>query len=235
MPLAVNAPPVNTFGYNFALGGVQSSVSLRIYAWLPAVYQVLGPGLRAVVWVQGCSLRCPGCMVPETWSTSSGQWVNPSELARAILARQDIEGITVSGGEPTEQAAAVAHLLAEIKAAGKNTWVYTGYTLEELLRRHDPDTDYLLSLIDVLVDGRYDLSQAGSYALRGSANQRIIHLTDAIPPERVSREAAGQFEIRLDNQGRLTLIGMPPPGFLSALRQALLLRGLQIASDSPWK
>ncbi len=214
---------------------MKSFTLLRIHAWLPAVHQVLGPGLRAVVWVQGCSLHCPGCMVPETWATTGGQWVDPLELANAILARQDIEGITVSGGEPTEQAAAVAQLLARVKAAGKNTWVYSGYTLEELLDRHDPATDEMLSLTDVLVDGRYDIKQAGSYSLRGSANQRIIYLTDAIPPSRVSQEASNRIEIRLDNQGHLVLIGVPPPGFLARFRDALNIRGLVVSEEVPWK
>ncbi len=225
-----NTNPQNRKGDEMSLPAL-----LRIHAWLPAVQHALGPGLRAVVWVQGCSLHCPGCMVPETWSTSSGRWVDPVALARAILSREDIEGITVSGGEPTEQAAAVATLLAELKAAGKNTWVYTGYTLEELLQRRDADTDRLLSLIDVLVDGRYDLAQAGSYILRGSANQRIIHLTDAIPPERVAQLTPGQIEVRLDAQGSLTLIGIPPPGFLSRFQQALVRRGLNFTADSPWR
>jgi len=174
-------------------------------------------------------------MVPETWATTGGQWVDPLELAHAILARQDIEGITVSGGEPTEQAAAVAQLLARVKAAGKNTWVYSGYTLEELLDRHDPATDEMLSLTDVLVDGRYDIKQAGSYPLRGSANQRIIHLTNAIPPSRVSQEASSQIEIRLDNQGHLVLIGIPPPGLLAHFHDALSIRGLVVSEEFPWK
>jgi len=212
-----------------------SCPSLRIYAWMPAVYQVLGPGLRAVVWVQGCSLRCPGCMVPETWATTGGQLVDPIELADYILVREDIEGVTISGGEPTEQPAAVARLLARVKAAGKNTWVYSGYTLRELLDRRDPATDEMLSLIDVLVDGRYDINQAGRYPFRGSMNQNIIHLTHAIASDRVAQAASSAIEVQIDQYGHLVLIGIPPPGFLPQLLCALRDRGVNVSTDVPWK
>lgn len=206
-----------------------NALRLQIHDWLPAVRDVLGPGLRAVVWVQGCSLHCPGCMVPETWPQTGGQWVSPEELAQAILQQPDIEGITISGGEPTEQAAAVARLLALVKAAGKNTWVYSGYTLEELLAREDTATDELLAFTDVLVDGRYDIRQAGSYRWRGSVNQRIICLSNAIPPERIDGGKWRQIEVRLGHRGQLILIGIPPQGFLRRFHQALRARGLLVS------
>ncbi|TVR67869.1 MAG: radical SAM protein [Candidatus Competibacteraceae bacterium] len=207
---------------------------LRIKHWLPSVEEALGPGRRAVVWVQGCSLRCPGCMVPETWSTQGGQSFDPVDLAHQVLGRESISGVTVSGGEPTEQAEAVAALLAAVKQAGKNTWVYSGYTLEELLDRADPAVDALLSFTDVLVDGRYEAAQGGRYRWRGSANQRILHLTEAIAvedrPGGVSR-----VEITLNARGEMVLVGIPPPHFLHRFRQALARQGVVVHTPSPWK
>lgn len=207
---------------------------LRLYAWLPAVRDALGVGMRAVVWVQGCSLHCPGCIVPETWSVAGGQLVDPRELAARLLQHPEIEGVTVSGGEPTEQAAAVAQLLGYIKAAGKNTWVYTGYTLEELLARHDPATEALLALTDVLVDGRYVREQAGHWRWRGSANQRILRLSDAIPAARLAGSECSQVEIQLDKRGQLVVVGVPPPGFLEQLLRKLRAQGIFVSPQAPW-
>lgn len=214
---------------------MDSTVWLRVYAWMPAVRDALGVGLRAVVWVQGCSLGCPGCMVPETWPAAGGQLVDPHALAGQLLQAPAIEGVTVSGGEPTEQAAAVAQLLAQVKAAGKNTWVYSGYTLEELLARHDPATEALLALTDVLVDGRYERERAGRLRWRGSANQRIIRLSDAIPAERLAGGEYSQVEIRLDEHGRLIVVGVPPPGFLAQFLERLRAQGVAVQPQTPWR
>ena len=208
---------------------------LRIHHWMPGVRDVLGPGLRAVVWVQGCTLACSGCMVPETWSSRGGTLVPAGELAAQMNRLPGVEGVTVSGGEPSEQAAGVAALLGHVKAAGKNTWLYSGYRLEELVARDDPATDLLLSRVDVLVDGRYEAQQAGALRWRGSANQRIWHLTDAIPRLHTAGDSSGGVEITLDGSGQLFVVGVPPPGFLQEFRAALESRGLSLRHSAPWR
>lgn len=212
-----------------------SSTLLRVHHWLPKVQDVLGPGNRAVVWVQGCSLACKGCMVPETWGVQTATLFDPQVLAEQIALVPEVTGVTVSGGEPTEQAHSVARLLFHLKARGLNTWLYSGYRLEELVARDDADTDYLLSLVDVLVDGRYDIQQAGTFRWRGSANQRIIHLTDAISPSLTAGEESGGVQVTVDKDGQLMVVGVPPPDFLPHFRSLLLKRGLTLHSDAPWK
>ena len=207
------------------------SIRIRIHASLPCVRETLGPGRRAVLWTQGCRLHCPGCMVPEAWDIAGGEAVDPLELAERLLADPEIEGITVSGGEPTEQAGAVALLLERFRNAGKNTWLYTGRTIEELVALDDPAIDRLLSLVDVLVDGRYDTQRAGSFRLRGSANQRIIRLTNAIPESRIDTGEASRVEISLDGNGRLVVVGIPPPGFLEDFRKKLEKRGVLVSGN----
>lgn len=100
-------------------------MKLRAYYWTTGVNDVLGPGKRAVVWVQGCSLRCKGCIAPEMWNHNEGILVEVSKLAEELFADESIEGLTVSGGEPSEQAEAVGELLSYAKSFNKNTWVYT--------------------------------------------------------------------------------------------------------------
>lgn len=189
----------------------------------------LGPGRRATVWVQGCSLRCEGCIVPESWNPNSrGDDVDPVELAHNLLADEPDAHLTVSGGEPTEQAAAVAALLATAKSLGRNTWVYTGHTLEELLATADPDVLMMLSYTDVLVDGRFELSQAGAFPYRGSGNQRIIRLTNVISETDANAGVPGKVEFLVDPDGVLSFMGVPLPGFVDELNQRLSSRGLSL-------
>lgn len=208
--------------------------SLYIHHWLPSVRDSLGPGRRAVVWVQGCSLACPGCMVPETWHRPRGREVYPLELADRILAQEGLDGITISGGEPTEQPEAVRQLLARVCAAGLNTWVYTGRTLEDLLAEASAPLDAMLAQVDVLVDGPYDSGLAGALRLRGSANQRILHLTGAIPAVLDDQGEFSRVEISINEAGELVVIGVPPPGFLRGLRDALKRRGITVFNDRHW-
>ena len=221
-------------GLNATMHSSQAPPSARkimIHAWLPAVQDILGPGLRAVVWVQGCSLHCPGCIVPEMWKREDGLLTDALSLANDILQRTDIEGVTVSGGEPTEQPAAVALLLQMAKAAGKNTWVYSGHTLESLIAKNEADIDLMLAHTDVLVDGRYIQKQGGVFSFRGSVNQRIIRLTDAIAAERIYIDDGARLEITLTSNGRLVLVGIPPPKFMGRFRKLLEERGLAIQGE----
>lgn len=189
----------------------------------------LGPGRRAAVWVQGCSLRCKGCLVPESWNPySRGENVDPAQLAHSLLDSDPGAHLTVSGGEPTEQAAAVAVLLETAKGLGRNTWVYTGYTLEELLAANDPDVLDMLVHTDVLVDGRFDLERAGAFPYRGSGNQRILRLTDAISEEDANAGRPGRIELLVDVDGTLSFMGIPGPGILSEIVDRLRDRSLSI-------
>ena len=224
--------------------------NLRIHHWISNVRDTLGPGLRSVVWVQGCTLKCPGCMVPETWAAEGGQIVDPEALLAEMLANTqteqeagrgldreiaEVEGITVSGGEPTEQPEAVAKLLAAAQRAGKNTWVYSGYRLEELAARNDPAVDLLLAHTDVLVDGRYEVGRAGTLAWRGSQNQRILRLSERIPASAISVEPTCRVEVRLNDVGELLVIGVPPPGFLKNLRGSLAARNVHLSNTINWR
>lgn len=202
---------------------------LRLTHTATDVIDTLGPGRRAVVWVQGCSIHCDGCIVPESWGTQGGTWVNPVDLAFTLLAPIDND-LTVSGGEPTEQSAAVAALLGEARRLGRTTWVYTGRRLEDLVAEGDDDTLMMLSLTDVLVDGPYEKQVAGGVGYRGSRNQRIIRLTDSIPAELAEAGQAGKIEVRLDSEDGLVLIGIPEPETLPKMAAALADRGIGLES-----
>lgn len=136
-----------------------------------------GPGRRAVLFVQGCCLHCPGCQNPRLWPPGGGLDLAPETLAAALLATG--LPVTISGGEPFDQAEGLARLAALLAAAGAEIIVYTGYALEALLRRAagDPAVEQALGHVGVLVDGPYVASLGGpDLQYRGSRNQRPIDL-----------------------------------------------------------
>ena len=138
-----------------------------------------GPGLRFVVFTQGCPHRCPGCHNPQTHDFSAGTLVDTDELLRRYRRNPLLQGITLSGGEPFSQPAPLAELCEELKQDDVPVMIYSGYTYEELLARAeaDPDTARLLALCDILVDGRFELATRSlMLKFRGSKNQRIIDL-----------------------------------------------------------
>lgn len=149
----------------------------------------LGPGRRVVVWVAGCTLQCPGCISPEWQDPQAGHAVCPIALG-AYLATLDasLTGITLTGGEPFQQPAAVLALLSAIRR-WRPQWdnlVFSGYTLGQLRQAGSADCGVLLGEIDVLIAGPYRQSQPIEQALLGSANQRLHSLSPqgrALRPE----------------------------------------------------
>ena len=155
----------------------QNSEYIRLAADLQTDSIVDGPGLRAVLWTQGCAHHCKGCQNERTWDFNGGGMVPISMVYEAIdeLVYQD--GITFSGGDPMFQVEACDKIAKYCKDKGLNIWVYTGFTFEELMlmSRRKPIYLEFLKKIDVLVDGRFILEERDlSLLFRGSRNQRLI-------------------------------------------------------------
>lgn len=147
-----------------------------------------GPGLRLVVFVQGCPHHCPGCHNAHTWDPAGGAEMAVAEIASMVRANPLLKGVTLSGGEPFEQAAALAMLAAQVREAGKDVITYTGYTWENLLARAGEEKEIreLLDASDFLVDGPFLQERRNPDLLfRGSDNQRIIDVTASIEAGRV--------------------------------------------------
>lgn len=163
-----------------------------------------GPGARFVVWLQGCTLGCPGCFNPSTHG-DGGTEMPVDEIAEKLRA-SGAEGFSLSGGEPLQQAAAVVPLLEAARALGMSTLAFSGYTREEIVQLpHGPD---VLARLDVLIDGRYVASERLATGLRGSANQRIHLLTDRYTLADV--EATPTGEVRISPTGEVVLTGVDP-------------------------
>lgn len=191
---------------------LRSGVVLRI-ATISEDTEAEGPGRRWALWVQGCSLRCPGCCNPEMFKADGGaSWSIAELVARAAAAKaRGVEGISVLGGEPFEQAAGLGELARAVKAIGLTVMVYSGFALEELRAR--ADRAGALASIDLLVDGRYDRTQPEpppplGRRWIGSTNQRMHFLTSAYRPDDPQMHAANTVELHW-SRGRLLVNGWP--------------------------
>lgn len=153
---------------------------MRIYGIVPESI-VDGPGIRYVIFVQGCPHHCPGCHNPGSHAFNEGKEIDTSTIVAEFTRNPLLQGITLSGGEPMCQAAACYELAKEAKRVGLNVWLYTGYTLEDLQTEADPDRMKLLQIIDVLVDGPYKQAERSlDLRFRGSKNQRIITMEEVM-------------------------------------------------------
>lgn len=200
------------------------ATELTIAATVPAT-TAEGPHTRFAVWVQGCTLRCPGCCNPSMFSADGGQSVEIKELVAAVeeAARtHGVEGITVLGGEPLQQLPALTALCSAVRARGLGTIVFSGFTLAEAQRL--PGFDALWAQLDTLVDGRFDARkpepspERGGRRFIGSANQGLRHRTDRY---RAAEHWRGppRIEVQLDGHGDIDVHG--EPGVLRDLLRAL--------------
>ena len=153
-----------------------------------------GPGLRTAIFAQGCPHRCEGCHNPQTHDFGAGELVDTGELLAEIKRNPLLSGVTFTGGEPFCQAAALAELGEGIKALGLELAAYTGFTWEELLAENDPGRMRLLSLLDVLIDGRFVLAERSlELKFKGSRNQRTIDVQKSLRAGEVVSESSERW------------------------------------------
>ena len=132
-----------------------------------------GPGIRYVLFTQGCPHGCVGCHNPQTHDFAGGKEVTVDTLLADITKNPFVKAVTLSGGEPFCQPAALAQLAAPLKEKGYHLMCYTGYTFEQLLQKEDARP--LLERLDLLVDGPFVLERKNiELKFRGSDNQRVL-------------------------------------------------------------
>jgi len=193
--------------------------ALRVAARVPDT-EAEGPGLRYALWLQGCSLRCPGCCNPGMHDPEGGEAVGVAALLAEICAAPGIEGVTLLGGEPFDQAEPLAELARGVRQAGLGVVAFSGHTLGELTAV--PAFRPLLAELDLLIDGRFLASRPDRRRrFIGSENQRVHFLTDryrGLDDGAGGIGAAdGTVEVRLRG-GRMFVSGAPDAALLAALR-----------------
>ncbi len=166
----------------------QNKDVIRLASDLQSDSIVDGPGLRTVIWTQGCSHKCKGCQNPQTWDFNGGGEVPLKLVYEAIDELKYQTGITFSGGDPMFQPYPCTELARYCKDKGYNIWVYTGFTYEKILEMAKKDKIYLefLKYIDVLVDGPFILKERNLNLLfRGSSNQRLIDVPKSLKENKI--------------------------------------------------
>ncbi len=200
----------------------------------------LGPGRRAGIWTQGCTLACPGCISRDTWEADPATAIPVETVLGWLRSLDGVEGVTISGGEPFQQPEAMRALLEGIRAWAPpevDILVYSGYSLSRLQR--SASTREVLSLCDAVITGPYierlntvDTGQRW----RGSGNQRII----AVSPLGRKRygdaecdETGPHMQVSVEDD-RIYYIGIPRRGDMERLTERLTLAGIH-GGEVSWR
>lgn len=204
---------------------------------------VLGPGRRIGLWLQGCSIRCKGCVSRDTWEPDPAKAMTVASLLAWCRRTTGgvLDGVTISGGEPFDQPAALAALLDGLQrwrrelARPFDLLCYSGHPLKTLQRDHGD----ILARLDALIPEPYSQGRPLGGLWRGSDNQPLLPLSplgEERYREAVAAPAAGQdkrMQVAIE-AGRLWFIGIPHRGDMAALETLCRARGLDIRSAS-WR
>jgi len=171
---------------------------------------IYGPGLRFVIWVQGCTLACKGCWNTSFWPRKGGHDRTVESLVEQITKTEGIEGITILGGEPLEQAEAVHELIMRVKKVGLSVFLYSGFERDEL----DEIQQACVNESDIVVLGRYvEEKRDVNLRWRGSSNQIL-----EFPTERyrgIQFEERGECEVIIEEDGSIRVLGYPDPELIA--------------------
>jgi anaerobic ribonucleoside-triphosphate reductase activating protein len=167
-----------------------------------------GPGLRTVIWFQGCTLGCPGCFNPQTHPFEGGEVWTVEGLLQAVMPYADqSEGLTLSGGEPLQQGEGLVDFLTQVRR--RTPWsviLFTGYTWEEVQTL--PWGHAVLNQLDVVIAGRYQAKRRLARGLLGSTNKTVHFLTSRY--SMADLEQVPESEVMIDMNGRVRISGIDP-------------------------
>lgn len=198
------------------------NVTLRVNR-VEEMVEELGPGPAAVIVCQGCTIGCAGCMSTYTWDAAGGFAARTRDIVRWLTSTR-CRFLTVTGGEPTEQAEALNDLLAQLGTDWIVT-VFSGRTFEDLAADPSPAIQALLGRADLLIAGPYVREQHADLLWRGSSNQTVTDLTGRAP---IPADRSVGVSVRIRN-GMVDAIGVPPtPGFEAQLRAVAEEYGLDL-------
>lgn len=143
-----------------------------------------GPGVRYVVFSQGCKHNCKGCHNPDTHDFNEGKEIEVEEIITDILSKKHIDGVTLSGGDPFYQAEGFQYIAEKLHENNIHVMCYTGFTYENIIL--NTEMKGLLENIDILIDGPFiESKKTFKIAFRGSENQRAIDVKKSLQEHKV--------------------------------------------------
>ncbi len=147
-----------------------------------------GPGIRFVIFTQGCPHKCIGCHNPQTHDFNAGKEIEIDDIIKNINENPLLKGITLSGGEPFLQSKVLSTLIDKISNKKLDVITYTGFKYEEILEKANED-NYFLELLyrtDILIDGRFEIDKRDeTLKFRGSSNQRVIDVKKSFKENKI--------------------------------------------------
>lgn len=204
---------------------------------------VLGPGRRIGLWLQGCSIRCKGCVSQDTWPADAAKAMPVKALIDWCrrVSHDGLDGVTISGGEPFDQPKALAALLTQLDAwrtaAGRDFDIlcYSGYPLKTLEKKHPK----ILARLDALIPEPYADGRPLGALWRGSDNQTLVTLStrgaaryaDSVEAPQAEQDKRMQVSVE---DGKLWMIGIPHRGDMAALEALCRQRGLTL-NEVSWR
>ena len=187
--------------------------------------EVLGPGKRIGIWFAGCHHHCKGCSNPELWEQTEKYHVSVDTvmaLVNSIAERHQVDGFTLTGGDPMEQADELPPLLEKLSAINSDILMYTGYLYSEI---SDKDA---LKYISVLIDGPYREDRNHGQKLIGSDNQTIYYLNTEVEEKYRSYLADGISGIQnFTSVDGIVSVGIHRVGYEKSLDKGVRKRGLE--------
>ena len=180
---------------------------LKVHAIDPMNYAD-GPGARYTIWLQGCSILCEGCFNPATHDPQAGYWLSIDELLSDIQQHTPtVEGISISGGEPLDQAPALAIFLQQYKQSKLGSaLLFSGYSYQAITQ--NAQYAAVLPYLDVLISGPYQKENAIPGGFPASSNQEIILLSQVYTLVDLHTQVATQ--INITNNGEIHISGIDP-------------------------
>ena len=189
--------------------------------------KVLGPGNRVGIWLDGCDHHCKGCSNPELWETDEKYRTDIKQVMRligSIKEQHEIDGFTITGGDPMKQPPALRVLLPELVKITSDILLYTGFDYEDIKNNYAD----ILKQVAVLIDGKYVEELNEEELLKGSSNQRIIVLKDAYRDKYNDYMATHVSEIQNFTTPTGTIsVGIHRPGYEQELELKLKKKGLR--------
>jgi len=181
----------NDYGTSFNVAHIESGSN------------IYGPGIRYVIWFQGCSLHCHGCWNSDMLSFAPNHLIKRMDLLQAIL-QEHPNGVTFLGGEPLEQSDNLLWIMKQLKNNRIHIMLYTGYEMNEIKENHKFKD--ICSYADILICGRYSESERDIYLQwRGSRNQQVI-IQDG---KTIVEDGVNEIEVVINEDGSILCLGYP--------------------------